>query len=156
MIDIDSRGVLRRRDCGVVHLPRDAMIVGEKRLYIRLHMYHQMLEHTIHYSSALPLRPKPLHDHHLPVEGFRCSDIHQHEAINLPILQSNLDDSPRQPAFGRETLFTLQSVVHHFLLQGCKETGLVGPVVYHPERRNGYEQGKDTFPDELGSVRERV
>lgn len=113
----------------MVHWPRAAMIDGEKS------------EALI--SSALK--------HYLcsPVEWRRRADIHQHEAVHLPILQSLENHFPAKFALTGETLFLPDADENHLALKWGEEACLVWPVVYHPDGADRDEKGENSFHDEL-------
>lgn len=85
-----------------------------------------------------------------PVERLGRADVHQHQDVNLPIFQGSSDDSPGELALGSQSLLLLESVNNHLLLDRTQESGLLRPVVDHPERSDGDEEGQKTLPDELG------
>lgn len=103
----------------------------------------------LHVSVALA---RHQHNRNSPVERLGRSDVHQHQAVNLPILQSLPNNPPGQLSFRRQTLFPLQTVVDHFFLERGEESCLVGPVVHHPEGGDSDQKGQDAFPNELPSA----
>lgn len=64
-------------------------------------------------------------------------------------LQSPLDHTRVELALAGKTLFLSETGQDALPLEGSEELGLIGPVVNHPNGRNGNDNGEEAFNDEL-------
>ena len=75
------------------------------------------------------------------------SDVHVYTGSDCS--QSLLDHLAVEGTLPGQALLLTKTSQNAFTLERRQELGLIGPVVDHPDGRNGDDDGKQTLDDEL-------
>lgn len=100
------------------NVPREAMTVGENNA--RLDQISAYLSDNEETRDSR-------------VKRLPGTNVHDHQAVHLPIAKGSLDDTPVEFCFARDDLILLQSSEDELPFQRSEEARLVGPIVHHPE-----------------------